>query len=352
MEGLTLERNRELAVLLAVVTGLGSTFAAHAISISPALGAFIAGMFLGASPFATQIRADISSLRVVLLTLFFGAAGMVADPLWIISNAHIVLGVLLVLTLGKAAIVWGIFRVLKINATVAASTGICLAQIGEFAFVLGKTASDSGVIGAELHRLIVSVAIVSLFASPFLVPVAGPLGTWLMRRLGSSSTGSSDQAPDRPAPDVVIIGFGPAGQVAADALVDRDLRVVVVDLNRYGVRRAETLGFEGHVGDVTQSDVLEHARIAEASVVVITVPHHETALTCLRLVSRLAPQAHTVVRSRYQRHTADLVGAGAATVFGDEEEMGARLGCYLGEWLGGTGESSAHSVETVDDPVV
>src|SRR5690606_30136796 len=72
---LTLHRNRELTVIFAVVTGLGAAWVAHAAGISPALGAFVAGMLLGSSAFATQIRADVSSLRVLLLTLFFGAAG-------------------------------------------------------------------------------------------------------------------------------------------------------------------------------------------------------------------------------------------------------------------------------------
>ena len=87
---LTLQRNRELTVIFAVVSGLGSAWAAHAVGISPALGAFVAGMLLGSSAFATQIRADVAPLQVVLLTLFFGAAGMMADPLWILANAHIV----------------------------------------------------------------------------------------------------------------------------------------------------------------------------------------------------------------------------------------------------------------------
>ena len=106
---LTLHRNRELTVIFAVVTGLGSAWAAHVAGLSPALGAFVAGMLLGSSVFATQVRADVSSLRVVLLTLFFGAAGMVADPIWILQNWHVVAAVTLLVTIGKLAIIWVIF---------------------------------------------------------------------------------------------------------------------------------------------------------------------------------------------------------------------------------------------------
>lgn len=90
LDTLSLYRNRELTMVFAVVAGLGAAWASHYVGISPALGAFVAGMLLGSSAFATQIRADVSPLRVVLLTLFFGAAGMVANPIWILGNWHIV----------------------------------------------------------------------------------------------------------------------------------------------------------------------------------------------------------------------------------------------------------------------
>lgn len=63
--------NRELVVLLTITIAIGSTWTAHAIGLSPVLGAFIAGMLLAESPFATQIRSDIGSLRTLFVTLFF-----------------------------------------------------------------------------------------------------------------------------------------------------------------------------------------------------------------------------------------------------------------------------------------
>ena len=78
--------NRELVVLLAIAAAMGSAWAAHAIGLSPALGAFIAGMLLAESPFATQIRSDIGSLRTLFVTLFFTSIGMLANPAWLMAN--------------------------------------------------------------------------------------------------------------------------------------------------------------------------------------------------------------------------------------------------------------------------
>ena len=337
---LTLHRNRELTVIFAVVTGLGAAWASHTAGISPALGAFVAGMLLGSSAFATQIRADVSPLQVLLLTLFFGSAGMVADPIWIAKNWHVVALVVAALTAGKLLVTWAIFVALRQSNRVAAATGLCLAQIGEFAFVLGSIGRTSGVVTEDVYALVVSAAIVSFFLTAFLVPVAPRFGNWVADVFGSAQP-LTDQATARPEPpEVAIIGFGPAGQIAARPLVDKGVRVVVIDLNRDGVRKAEQLGFQGQVGDATQSEVLEHARLRECKAVVITVPHHRSAMTILAHVRNDAPHAHVVVRSRYEMHTNDYTAAGADAVAGDEEQVGESLADHLLSWLATTEPST------------
>lgn len=330
---LTLHRNRELTVVFAVVSGLGAAWASQAAGISPALGAFIAGMLLGSSAFATQIRADVSPLKVVLLTLFFGSAGMVADPIWIMKNAHIVGVVVAALTIGKMVVIWLIFVALGQTSRVAAATGLCLAQVGEFAFVLGSIGRTSGVVSDNTYALIVSAAIVSFFLSAFLVPIAPRFGNWVARLLRSQTESTTDMK-DRPEPpEVAIIGFGPAGQIAARTLVDKSVRVVVIDLNREGVQKAEQLGFEGQVGDATQTEVLEHARLRDCKAVVITVPHHKSAITILEHIRKDIPLAHVIVRSRYELHSNDYTAAGAHAVAGDEEQVGESLANHLLSWL-------------------
>lgn len=320
------ERNRELTVLLAVVVGLGSTWAAHAVGLSPALGAFLAGMFLGSSPFATQIRSDISSLRIVLLTLFFGSVGMVADPSWIAQHLAVVLTLAVLIVVAKTAIVWLILRLLGHSDGVAIATGLCLSQVGEFAFVLGSSGRASGVIEGPLYMLIVSSAIVTLLATPYLVQhapaVAARIERW--RRHAPRRNPTLPESPhDQPA--IVIVGFGPAGQAVGRALSGHRQSVLVIDLNPALMRHVEALGLVGQIGDATQIDVLEHAHIQSARIVVVTLPARAAALAVLEHVRNLAPTADIVMRSRYQIHQTDFEAAGAAVVIGDEETVGRAL---------------------------
>jgi CPA2 family monovalent cation:H+ antiporter-2 len=326
---LDLSRNRELTVLLAIVTGLGSAVAAHAVGISPALGGFVAGMFLGSSRFATQIRADVASLRVVLLTLFFGAAGMIADPIWIFRNVHIVLGVAGSIFAGKALVVWVVLRAAGMPQTTALAAGLTLGQIGEFAFVLGTIGRDAGVVSDETRLLVVSTVIVTLLLTPYVVPHAPRwatvIGRPFQRRADTRSSEETEAGGTATATEVLIVGFGPAGELAARSVIGRGEHVHVVDLNEVGYKKARDCGFAASVGDATQSDVLEHAGVRMARTVVITLPARSTAMTVLEHVRRLAPTARVLVRARYHVHRAEFEAAGAHVVVGDEEEVGREL---------------------------
>lgn len=330
----TLERNRELTMVLAVVVGLGAACVANQAQVSPSLGAFIAGMFLGSSNFASQIRADVSALRTVLLTLFFGAAGMMGDPVWLIRHLPLVAGVTLSIVVVKTGIIWGILRNLGQPGHVAVATGLCLAQIGEFAFVLGSIGQQNGVLGEQTFKLMVSATIATLFISPYLVPNALRLGGILTRWAGGRLWGEGAHTGHAAhGPDVLIIGFGPSGQMAAQPFLGRPENVHVIDLSRRSLARATELGFTAHRGDAAQAEILEHVHASSAKVVVITIPDHEGSFRILNEVRRLAPHAHVIARSRHQRYTLQYDTAGANVVVGDEEEVGAALGQEINKWI-------------------
>jgi CPA2 family monovalent cation:H+ antiporter-2 len=323
LQRLSLERNRELAVILAVVVGLGATWAAHAAGLSPSLGSFVAGMFLGASPFATQIRSDVASLKVVLLTLFFAAVGMVAEPWWILGNLPFVLITSAAVITGKIVLITVILKALGQPPSVAISTAFTLSQVGEFAFVLGVTGTQYGLIAQSTYTIIVSVAIISLFLTPYLISLAPRLGGWAERQLGSPTL-SPDQR-DRKYPEVVIVGFGPAGQAVAKALAGRVDEIAVIELNHDAKALAEAMGLSCQIGDAQQISVLEHASVQHSRIAVITIPSRSAALTVLEQIHSLAPGSKVIVRSRYRRYKAEFENAGAYYVVDEEEEVGRAL---------------------------
>ena len=122
--------------------------------------------------------------------------------------------------------------------------------------------------------------------------------------------------------------------------MDNPEKVLVLDLNQEGIKKARELGFHGQIGDATHPEVLEHAHLETARVVAITIPHQKSAMEILAHVRIQAPQAHLVVRSRYQRYTNDIALAGSHAVFGDEEEIGGRIATHLSAWIRAEMEAS------------
>jgi CPA2 family monovalent cation:H+ antiporter-2 len=154
--------DRVLMILLGIILVAGSAWAAHQVGLSPALGAFLAGMLLAESPFAVQIRSDVGALRTLFVTLFFASVRMMADPAWFLGNWAEVLLWLLGVFFGKALIIYAVCRVFKMGHAYALATGIILAQIEELSFVLTTVARQEKVIDHHVASLAVSVAILSI----------------------------------------------------------------------------------------------------------------------------------------------------------------------------------------------
>ncbi len=318
--------DRELVILLAIILALGSAWAAHSLGLSPALGAFLAGMLLAESPFASQIRSDVASLRTLFVTLFFTSVGMLADPAWFLQNWAEVLGWLGLVFVGKALVIFGIGWALRMHPAHALATGITLAQIGEFSFVLAAEAHRGGLIDEHVFSLAVSVTILSMFLAPYMVAYARPAGR---RIIGLVARGRRALPQDEAsAPDegrVYIVGFGPAGRKVARALLEQGIGPHVVELNPASVRAARRMGLDVHVGDASQPDIIAHLGIDSACVVVVTVPDPNAAKRVLQNTRSRSPGASIIVRSRYHIATPELWELGAAFVVDEENVVGREL---------------------------
>ena len=162
----------------------------------------------------------------------------------------------------------------------AVATGLCLAQIGEFSFVLATIAQAQvdGVtlLSATMFQALVSATIFSLLLTPYLVAVAPHVGATLATCIsrfngrrdphGRATLSNNGESVPALADAILIIGFGPAGQRVAEGLMDpHQGRIVVVDLSPDNIAIANRYGLTGILGDATQAEVLEHAGIHRAA---------------------------------------------------------------------------------------
>ncbi len=302
-----------------MVAAIGSAWGAHALHLSPVLGAFLAGMMLAESPFATQIHADVAPLKTLFVTLFFSSIGMMTNPAWALEHWPQVTALVAVIVFGKMILIAGVVRLFRFSWGQALATGLCLAQVGEFSFVLAGQSRQHNLIGDELFELIIAATVLSLFATPYLVAFAPRISSMLDRRSAPSSGTEDMEFPDHP---IALIGYGPAGRRVAEELTKAGFSLIAIELNAGSVGDARALGIPMIVGDATSLQVLRHARIESARAVAVTIPDPATARQITAQIHAIAPDLNIVVRSRFHRFRTDLEEAGAATVIDEEMEVG------------------------------
>ena len=321
--------NRELVVLLAIAAAIGSAWAAHAIGLSPALGAFIAGMLLAESPFATQIRSDIGSLRTLFVTLFFTSIGMLVNPAWLVANLAQAIFWLVVVFAVKALVVFAICTGFRMERLVSLATGITLAQIGEFSFVLATVAYRGGVLGQGRFDMIITVTILSMFLAPYMAAYAQPLARKVLSATKHQPTfsapGSVAEKGTDTAPNTFVIGFGPAGQRVAEVLLEACISPQVVELNPRTAALAREKNLAVHMADATNSDVFSHLGIKGACLVIITVPDPRSVKEIIHNIRIFSPESRIVARSRYHIASRSLMDAGANAVVDEEIATGDKL---------------------------
>ncbi len=331
-----IRRSTEFPVLLGIVTCLSAMWLANKLNLSPALGAFIAGLILAGSPFATQVRGDMAPLKYIFLTLFFAATGMLANLPWLFEPYHWLwaIGVVGGIVVGKTVVVCLVSMVWKQSRRVSIAAGLCLAQIGEFSFVIGAEAMDASLLSDDLFQLMMSSSLITLLLSPLLTSQSRPIAKFVDCFFGADAHSSLDERPETLVNHVVVIGYGVAGRNVVKDLLDASQQVLVIDMGPIGVKEARESGAFSILGNAQRRNVLEHAGIRKAKLVVTTLPDHRASSQTIQQIRSFAESVPIVARVRYSIHSQNLSHSGATVVVDEEVCVGHSLAIETLEQLG------------------
>jgi CPA2 family monovalent cation:H+ antiporter-2 len=311
-------RSREVFTMLAVLVVMGSAVVAEALGLTLAVGAFVGGIVLAASPWAHQLFAEVLPLRGLLLGIFFTAVGMLFDPAALASPLPVVGYVAGVVGL-KTAIVMAIgVLVLGQAARHAWLTGVALAQTGEFSFVLAAAAGRAGLLDAEIQAAFVAGSIATLAATPFLLAAAPRLAGLAAR--GGQAASAAATREGAAAGHVLLVGLGFAGLTLARVLRARGIPYTAIEANSNTVRAALARGEPVVWGDATRRALLERAGVRRARLVAVAISEPLATRDVVSLVRELAPGVPIVGRTRFVRDADRLSAAGATRVVAEEFE--------------------------------
>ena len=311
-------RSTEIFTLTVMFVVLAGAWATHALGLSMAIGAFLAGMLLAETEFRYQTEAVIKPFQDILLGLFFVFVGMMLDLRLLVTQLPLVLLLLAALLVVKAAIVAAIVRAFIHNTWKALRTGITVCMGGELGFALLTVLLNGRLVPTELVQPLLTAVVLSMLVGPLLVRYNGRIAD---RLLGRESTLPSDGVFETVATreiakreHVIICGFGRVGQNLARVLEKRGFEFIALDLDPFRVRDARQAGDPVVYGDATQVDVLRALGLDHASVVVISVDALGPALGIVRAVRQLRPNVPVLVRTEDDSGLEQLQAAGATEV--------------------------------------
>ena len=158
--------NNDLRALAALALCCGAATVSGLLGLSPAYGAFLAGVLIGNSQGSEEMAKATQPIQSLLLMVFFLSIGLLIDLKFIIDNIWAVLAWLFMVTLFKTVLNIAILRALGTPWNRAFLAGTVMGQIGEFSFVIAATAAASGLITGEGQRMAVAIIALSLIVSP------------------------------------------------------------------------------------------------------------------------------------------------------------------------------------------
>ena len=336
-------RLREMHTAFALLIVVGIATLMNMVGLSPALGAFLAGVVLAGSEFRHELESDLQPFKGLLLGLFFITVGAgISFPALLAAPVLIASLTLLTMAL-KGAILWAIATAFRLRGRDRWLFTLGLAQAGEFGFVLVSFASQQSVVtGAVASVLLLVIALTML-----LTPLSFIAYEWVSRR---SIDAAAEEIPaDEIDPEhrhpVIIAGIGRFGQVVNRMLHTAAIPTTVLDNDLQAVALMRRFGFKGFFGDPTRREILEAAGLAEAEVLVVALDDPAASIRLVRTARRARPDLRIVARARDRVHTYQLHRAGADKIVREMFDASIRAGRYALEEMGLT-EFEAHERAT------
>ena len=319
-------RSRELFLTFILVLCLGTAYLTSLAGLSLALGAFLAGLAVSESEYSHQALAEAIPFRDAFGSLFFVSIGMLMDVRFVAAHLPFVALVLAALVLVKTVTAALPLLVLGYPLHLSLHAGLCLAQVGEFAFVLSRSGVKLGLIDADENQVFLAASVLSMLSTPLLLNLGAKLSRRLPHASFDSALGAGNSTVHAALKDhVLIAGYGVNGQNLATALASAQIPYAILEMNPETVRAARGRGEPIHYGDCTRVAVLESLGITRARMFVVAISDAASTRQSISLARSMCPNVHILVRTRFVAEVEELRRLGANEVIPEEFETSIEI---------------------------
>ncbi|KIN79143.1 cation:proton antiporter [Sulfitobacter mediterraneus] len=319
---------REMYTALALLIVVGISFVMMLVGLSPALGAFLAGVVLASSEFRHELETDLEPFKGLLLGLFFITVGAGINFELLFADFVIIMGMALLVIIVKGLILYALGLAFKLRGRDQWLFALGLAQAGEFGFVLISFSVATGVMPNGVAETLLLVIALSMLITPLLFI----LHEMISRRFDESGPFVPDEI-DEEGP-VIIAGIGRFGQIVNRLLQASGFQTVVLDHNPETIAVMRRFGFKAFLGDPTRPDILRKAGLKDARVLVVALDSPEAALQLITYARKQRPDLHIVSRAHDRTDVYRQYQAGANDIVREMFDSSLRAGRYVLENMG------------------
>jgi CPA2 family monovalent cation:H+ antiporter-2 len=324
-------RSRELFVITIILLCLGTALLTLRLGLSLALGAFLAGLVISESEYAYQAISDILPFKDSFNGLFFISIGMLMDLRFFSKNPLAVLPAVMVIIFLKTLTGSLSVHLLGHSMRVSLQTGLNLAQIGEFSFVLATAGRSAGLITESHYQLFLSASVLTMLLTPLIIRVSPDISIWmgskrLLERLDRIRRKAETEGfPLGREGHVIIVGFGLNGRNLAEVLKDASIPYVVLDLNNDTVLQMKKRGEPIFYGDGTSPEILRKLGLVTARMLVVAISDPASTRRIVQIARKGNSRLYIIVRTRYTAEMEDLIPLGANEVIPEEFETSIEI---------------------------
>ena len=324
----------EIFTATALLLVVGVTFLMQTIGLSPALGAFIAGVILAESEYRHEIEAQIKPFKALLLGLFFISVGMSINFDVLSHNMGTVAVGLAFLLMLKFAAISIVGRIFGMQAYQYLLLATLLAQGGEFAFVISQYGHQVSLFSADAANIINVTVALSMLLTPLMMIAYDKIIK--VRGNSFSPVSPVHQKPQESIEQtpVIIIGYGRFGQIVGRLLTVNGIQTTILDHDPENIEFLRKFGWKVFYGDASDMEILESAGASKARLIVLAVDDPENTLKTAKRIRETFPDLKIFARARDRRHAYELSKIGVEYFERETFESAIHMGQEVLKGLG------------------
>ncbi|HEY9771625.1 MAG TPA: cation:proton antiporter [Coleofasciculaceae cyanobacterium] len=345
--------NSELFLLTVIALCLGVALITAKLGLSIEMGAFVAGLTISEIDYADHALAKMIPLRDTFACLFFASIGMLINPTTLWQNFGVIIGLVALVMIGKAAIVLPIIWQFGYSFKTSIISSLGLNQIGEFSFVLAVLGEQLGFINQDQYDLLIGTTAITLVLTPigmrFSPEIAQRLAAvpYIANYLRQRQQNKSIDVPATLCNHVVVAGYGRVGRIVVRVLRNHDYPVLVIENSEAAIRSLRREKIPYIYGDADAELVLEKAYLNKAKAIAIALPDPSSSRILLQQAKNFAPGIDIVARSHSDREIDLLTKLGATEVVQPEFEAALEMGRQILDTLGEDRERVNSSIQEI-----